>query len=124
MFRFYNGDFVIFVIADLERVNEVLIPHSMTVALSPGAGHSQRAMPIRGKLSRTRILSATVMVPPIQRVATVQNLPGRAISSRRAFRFRIFCWRLAFIDDLNIVAVRIKHPGRIIARIVFETNLR
>jgi hypothetical protein len=32
--------------------------------------------------------------------------------------------RLAFIDDLNIVAVRIKHPGRIIARIVFETSLR
>src|SRR5258708_27708298 len=36
----------------------------------------------------------------------------------------IFCRRLAFIDDLNIVAVRIKHPGRIIARIVFETSLR
>jgi hypothetical protein len=31
---------------------------------------------------------------------------------------------VAFIDDLNIVAVRIKHPGRIIARIVFETSLR
>jgi hypothetical protein len=31
---------------------------------------------------------------------------------------------LAFIDDLNIVAVRIKHPGRIIAGIVFETSLR
>jgi hypothetical protein len=31
---------------------------------------------------------------------------------------------LAFIHDLNIVAVRIKHPGRIIARIVFETSLR
>jgi hypothetical protein len=31
---------------------------------------------------------------------------------------------LAFIDDLNIVAVRIKHPSRIIARIVFETSLR
>ena len=28
------------------------------------------------------------------------------------------------MDDLNIVAVRIKHPGRIIARIVFETSLR
>ena len=32
--------------------------------------------------------------------------------------------RLAFIDDLNIVAVRIKHPGRIIARIVFGPRLR
>jgi len=32
--------------------------------------------------------------------------------------------RLAFIDDLNIVAVRIKHPGCIIARIVFGTRLR
>ena len=32
--------------------------------------------------------------------------------------------RLAFIDDLNIVAVRIKHPGGIIARIVFGTGLR
>src|SRR5258707_9251671 len=31
---------------------------------------------------------------------------------------------LAFIDDLNIMAVRIKHPGRIIARVVFETSLR
>jgi hypothetical protein len=35
-----------------------------------------------------------------------------------------FFRRLAFIDDLNIVAVRIKHPGRIVARIVFETGLR
>jgi len=26
---------------------------------------------------------------------------------------------LAFIDGLNVVTVRIKHPGRIIARIVF-----
>ena len=32
--------------------------------------------------------------------------------------------RLAFIDDLNIVAVRIKHPGGIIAGIVFGTGLR
>ena len=31
---------------------------------------------------------------------------------------------LAFIDDLNIVAVRIKHPSGIIAGIVFETSLR
>jgi hypothetical protein len=31
---------------------------------------------------------------------------------------------LAFIYDLNIVAVGIKHPGRIIAGIVFETSLR
>jgi len=31
---------------------------------------------------------------------------------------------LAFIDDLNIMAVRIEHPGRIIARIIFETSLR
>jgi hypothetical protein len=31
---------------------------------------------------------------------------------------------LAFIVDLNIMAVRIKHPGRIIAGIVFETSLR
>ena len=37
-------------------------------------------------------------------------------------RRTIFFRRLAFIDDLNIVAVRIKHPGRIIARIVFETS--
>ena len=28
------------------------------------------------------------------------------------------------MDDLNIVAVRIKHPRRIIAGIVFETGLR
>jgi hypothetical protein len=35
-----------------------------------------------------------------------------------------YCRRLAFMDDLNIVAVRIKHPGRIIARIVFGTGLR
>jgi hypothetical protein len=34
------------------------------------------------------------------------------------------CLRLAFIDGLHIVAVRIKHPGCIIARIVFETSLR
>ena len=32
--------------------------------------------------------------------------------------------RLAFIDDLDVVAVRIKHPGGIIARIVFGTRLR
>ena len=32
--------------------------------------------------------------------------------------------RLAFIDDLNVVTVRIKHPGRIIARIVFGPSLR
>jgi hypothetical protein len=31
---------------------------------------------------------------------------------------------LAFIYDLYIVAVRIQHPGRIIAGIVFETSLR
>jgi hypothetical protein len=31
---------------------------------------------------------------------------------------------LAFVDDLDIVTVRIKHPGRIIARIVFGTSLR
>src|SRR6266404_52142 len=31
---------------------------------------------------------------------------------------------LAFIDDLDVVAVRIKHPGGIIARIVFGTRLR
>jgi hypothetical protein len=31
---------------------------------------------------------------------------------------------LAIADDLDIVAVRIKHPGRIIARIVFEPSLR
>jgi hypothetical protein len=32
--------------------------------------------------------------------------------------------RLAFIDDLNIVAVWIENPGGIIARIVFGTGLR
>jgi len=42
----------------------------------------------------------------------------------RASRVRHATTRLAFIDDLNIVAVRIKHPGGIIARIVFGTGLR
>ncbi len=28
------------------------------------------------------------------------------------------------MDDLNVVAVRIEHPGRIIARIVFGPSLR
>src|SRR5258706_5024646 len=31
---------------------------------------------------------------------------------------------LAFVDDLDIVAVRIEHPCRIIARIVFGPSLR
>src|SRR5206468_2699743 len=31
---------------------------------------------------------------------------------------------LAFMNDLDIVAVRIEHPGRIIARIVFGPSLR
>src|ERR1019366_8876504 len=34
LFRFYNGEFVMFVIVDLERVNEVLIPHHLRVTLS------------------------------------------------------------------------------------------
>jgi hypothetical protein len=34
LFRFYNGEFVMFVIVDLERVNEVLIPYSIRVTLS------------------------------------------------------------------------------------------
>jgi hypothetical protein len=34
LFRFYNGEFVMFVIVDLERVNEVLIPNSISVTLS------------------------------------------------------------------------------------------
>jgi len=34
LFRFYNGEFVMFVIVDLERANEVLIPHSIRVTLS------------------------------------------------------------------------------------------
>jgi hypothetical protein len=34
LFRFYNGEFVMFVIVDLERVNEALIPHSMEVTIS------------------------------------------------------------------------------------------
>jgi len=33
-------------------------------------------------------------------------------------------FRLAFMNDLDIVAVRIKHPCRIIARIVFGPSLR
>src|SRR6266481_7704062 len=42
----------------------------------------------------------------------------------RASRVRHPTAGLAFIDDLDIVAVRIEHPGGIIARIVFGTGLR
>jgi hypothetical protein len=31
---------------------------------------------------------------------------------------------LAFVNDLDVVAVRIEHPCRIIARIVFGPSLR
>lgn len=34
LFRFYNGDFVMFVIVDLNRVNEAMAKYSMRVALS------------------------------------------------------------------------------------------
>lgn len=34
LFRFYNGEFVMFVIVELDRVNEVLIPHSMRVTFT------------------------------------------------------------------------------------------
>jgi hypothetical protein len=34
LFRFYNGEFVMFVIVDLEHVNKLLIPHSISVTLS------------------------------------------------------------------------------------------
>jgi hypothetical protein len=34
LFRFCNGEFVMFVVVDLERVNEVLIPNSIRVTLS------------------------------------------------------------------------------------------
>jgi hypothetical protein len=41
-----------------------------------------------------------------------------------SWNFKHTPFTLAFVNDLDIVAVRIEHPCRIIARIVFEPSLR
>src|SRR5579871_3075426 len=58
--------------------------------------------------------------------------PRRDMSARKSHSRAFLNWRsfqssrdcLALMDDLDIVTVRIEHPRRIIAGIVFEPGLR
>jgi len=68
-------------------------------------------------------LQEYVNVPLAELVESSTN-PRKTFDDERLEELLSAVTVLAFIHDLNIVAVRIKHPGRIIARIVFETSLR
>src|SRR6266851_519060 len=69
-------------------------------------------------------------VTDVENIGGLQRPHGRTLTQRMppragtAFSISTMKINLAFMNDLDVVAVRIEHPCRIIARIVLGPSLR